>query len=439
MRYLPIRKQLNDREDKPESFEELLRKLFSGEAIDPRALSASGLPLDPKMLQELLSQMTTSLAADGNNSGVNWQLAENTARSIASKNSKNVPQEIGRQIDSAALTAALWLDEATNITQTSMSPRLLSREMWVGESLGLFKDLASPVAERMAVALTENLQQNLPDEFSEFMQQASGIMRSAGSVMFAIQLGQALGKLSEEVLSGGDIGLPIFEKPEPAFVAQNLAEFVTTQEEDAEQLYIYLSIRELAHSRLFKFSKWLRDYIVNLITSYAREITIDNSRIVELSENLDPSDLDNIQKALETGALISPRTESQNIALNRIETTLALIEGWVDCVSNQAATRLPRAQAISEMVRRRRAVGGPAETTFLTLIGLELRPRKLREAANMWSKITEAVGIEKRDSIWAHPDLIPTDQDIANPQGLIDRLNAGGSDDIDSALRDLLG
>lgn len=419
----------------------MLRKFLSGAPMDPEQLAqAAGLPLDPKMLQDLIAQLNAAIVPGSEEGGVNWSLAESQARTLASRGSKPVPEATGKKITDSVSTGSLWLDEATEISELTSAPKLLSRELWVADSIGLFRDLAKPVAERMAEALTENFKENLPEEFSGFMVQASGIMKSAGSVMFAMQLGQALGKLSEEVLSGGDIGLPIFAEPRAAFIAQNLAEFATSLEEDADQVYLYLAIRELAHARLFKHSKWLRDYIVNLITSYARDITIDNSKIIELSENFDPADIGNIQQALEQGSFIAPRTDSQTQTLEKIETALALIEGWVDEVTLRASSRLPRAQAIAESVRRRRAAGGPAEKTFLTLIGLELRPRKLREASSMWNRVTEAVGIQKRDAIWSHPDLLPTASDIENPDRLIARISDSGPDDaMDAALRDLLG
>lgn len=431
---------MNENQQQPEDFEAMLRKFLAGAPLDPEQLAAAaGLPIDPKALQDMLAQISAAIVPGNQAEGVNWNLVQTQARKNAAKNSTVVPESVGRSINTATATGNLWLDEATDLGLLSIEPKLLSRELWVADSIGLFKDLATPVAERMAVALTENFRENLPEEFSGLLSQASGIMKSAGSVMFAMQLGEALGKLSEEVLSGGDIGLPIFQEARPAFVAQNLAKFVNSMEEEADQVYIYLAVRELAHSRLFKHSKWLRGYIVNLITSYASEITIDNSKIVELSEGFDPSEIGNIQKALESGALIAPRTESQTIALERIETVLALIEGWVDCVTQAATKRLPRSLAISETMRRKRASIGPAERTFLTLIGLELRPRKIREASSMWQQLTDAAGLEKRDAIWSHPDLLPTDQDIADPVKLIERtLKQTPEDDIDAALRDLL-
>ena len=427
-------------EQKPEDFEALLRRFLAGEPLDPEQIAkAAGLPVDPAALQQLLSKLTSAIVPGETTEGLNWSLVETQAKQIASANSRKVPETVGKSIDAAMATGSLWLDEVTDVASITSEPKLLSRELWVADSLGLFKDLATPVANRMSEALTENFKENLPEEFSGFMSQASGLMKSAGSVMFAMQMGQALGRMSEEVLSAGDIGLPIFKEPRPAFVAQNLAELVDSLEEDSDQVYFYFVIRELAHARLFKQSKWLREYTVNLITAYAREISIDNTRIVEMSENFDPSDIGNIQKAFESGSLIAPRTPSQTIALERIETVLALIEGWVDCVTQAATTRLPRSAAIAEVVRRKRSSGGPAEKTFLTLIGLELRPRKLREASAMWNQITEAAGIQKRDAIWSHPDLLPTDADIQDPTALIAKLsNSAPEDDMDQALRDLL-
>ena len=427
-------------EQKPEDFEALLRRFLAGQPLDPEQIAkAAGLPVDPAALQQLLSKLTSAIVPGETTEGLNWSLVETQAKQIASANSRKVPESVGKSIDAAMATGSLWLDEVTEVASITAEPKLLSRELWVADSLGLFKDLATPVANRMSEALTENFKENLPEEFSGFMSQASGLMKSAGSVMFAMQMGQALGRLSEEVLSAGDIGLPIFKEPRPAFVAQNLAELVDSLEEDSDQVYFYFVIRELAHARLFKQSKWLRDYTVNLITAYAREISIDNSRIIEMSENFDPADIGNIQKAFESGSLIAPRTPSQTIALERIETVLALIEGWVDCVTQAATTRLPRSSAIAEVVRRKRSAGGPAEKTFLTLIGLELRPRKLREASAMWNEITNKVGIQKRDAIWSHPDLLPTDADIQDPTALIAKLsNSAPEDDMDQALRDLL-
>jgi len=96
--------------------------------------------------------------------------------------------------------------------------------------------------------------------------------------------------------------------------------------------------------------------------------------------------------------------------------------------------RLPGAAALGETLRRRRATGGPAEQTFATLVGLELRPRKLREAAALWERLTQAAGVDARDALWQHPDLLPDSEDLDDPAGFIDRVIGGDTSGIDEAI-----
>jgi putative hydrolase len=201
-----------------------------------------------------------------------------------------------------------------------------------------------------------------------------------------------------------------------------------------------VAARAPPHARLFRHAKWLRLQLLSSITEFAKGIRIDTSRLEELASDFDPNNPEELREAMTSGALIADKSDDQTAALGRLETTLALIEGWVDVVTAQATVRLPSSAAIAETVRRRRASGGPAESAFATLVGLELRPRRLREAAAMWQAITDAVGSDARDALWSHPDLVPTGEDIDDPTTLIARITAGEPvpDDVDQALEDLL-
>ncbi|NUR58402.1 MAG: hydrolase, partial [Catenulispora sp.] len=63
--------------------------------------------------------------------------------------------------------------------------------------------------------------------------------------------------------------------------------------------------------------------------------------------------------------------------------------------------------------------GGPAEQTFSALDGLQLRPRRLRDASRLWASLADARGLEGRDAIWSHPDLLPTSADLDDPDGFV--------------------
>ena len=425
-----------------EALAAFLRELLSQQnGLDPEQLAAAaGLANDPKALAEMMRQLQHSLAQSSKDivGGVNWKLAIEQSRKFAAEGAFAVSDADRNAILNATSIAELWLDEATSLPQLTSTPKLVTRELWVGDSIALFQELSQPVASRMADALSENLETNMPEELSGMLAGAGGMLRSAGGTIFAMQLGQTLGKLSREVLSGGDLGLPFFTEQRAVFVPQNVNEFAKDLEIPKDQLLIFLAIRELSHARLFKQSKWLRDSVVSQIINYASGISIDSERMSELAEGFDFSDQEKLREALGNGDLLSDRTEEQKQALANIETTLALIEGWVEAVTDFASKRLPQASALGEVQRRRRATSSPAQSTFSTLLGLELRPKRIREAAAMWIAVTEAVGAQKRDSVWDHPDLLPTSSDIDNPSALIARLRETQGDAMDEELRKLL-
>lgn len=432
----------DDNEHRPEDeFRDMLRDFLAGNGeIDPSRLAgAAGLPDDPALVAQLISQLQNALNSSGD--GVNWGLALEQAKGLASRSSvPSLPAERS-QLEQALHIASLWLDEVTDITSLASEPRLMSRSEWVTATMPVWTQLAEPVATSIANSLTEVLRQNAPEEMSDMIQGASQIMRNVGGTLFAMQLGQVVGQLSSEVVSGGDIGIPLLDDAESALLPQNVLAFGTGLDIPVDQVQLYLSVRELAHARLFRHAKWLRLQLLTSITEFAHGIHINTTPLEEVAVDFDPSNPEELRELLQSGKLIPPKSEEQLAALERLETMLALIEGWVDVVTAAATTRIPSSAAIAETVRRRRASGGPAESAFATLVGLELRPRRLREAAAMWQAITDAVGPEKRDELWSHPDLVPTGEAIDDPAPLIARIAAGAPepDEFDRALEDLLG
>ena len=424
----------------PEDFAAFLRDFIANQGgIDAEQLAkAAGLPNDPELIKKLISQFEQAVKnSEGQTSGgVNWTLAQNQARSLASQASKPINETQRKLSQDALAIGSLWLDDVTDFVASGPEPKLLTRELWVADALPLFQEMSKPVAERMSSALTETMQSVIPEELTAINQQAGQFMRSAGGAMFAMQLGQALGKLAAESLSGGDTGIPIL-RDRGSLVPQNVDEFLAGFDIGADQGYIFLTIRELAYSRLFRNAKWLRDAVVSQITQFASEISIDTDHLKEVAESLDLNDPDQLRGAIESGAMISRRTEDQERAVGAIENMLALIDGWVECVTEDATTRLPNGSAIAEAVMRRRAEGGPAEITFGTLVGLQLRPRKLREARALWKLLTRELGVKARDEIWLHPDQLPTAEEILDPQLLLRRLR-NSDDDFDQALKDFL-
>lgn len=433
-----------DADDQGENPEEELRRMLrdlleGGGGFDPEKLAGvGGLPKDPAAVRALMANMQAALQKSTD--GVDWSVALEHAKSVARAEAREVSSDEVSRYAQAFRLADLWLGEATGLGEVAELPTTLTRLQWIDATMPLWSQLAEPVATSIADALMRVLEQQTPPELQQVVAQSGVMMRNVGGAMFSVQLGQAIGQLAAEVLAGGDIGVPVFQRPRAALLPQNVAAFADGLDADANEVELYLAVRELAHARLFSHAKWLQTHLVSSVAAFARGITIDVDRIEGVMRDIDPSNPEAIRDALQSGAFIPPRSPEQQAALGRLETMLALIEGWVDVVTQEATSRLPKAESLAEMVRRRRATGGPAERAFSTLVGLELRPRRLREAAAMWRAVADAHGAEARDALWDHFDALPSSDDIDEPTLLVTRLGLGDSpsDDFDRELASLL-
>ena len=415
-------------------------------AADPFGLGAifggmagGGSPEDLLGKMPLFAELQKLMSWSGG--PVNWDLARQGA--ISSLSAGHQPTSAGERSAAAeALRLAdLWLDQVTELPSGIDRTVAWSRVEWVEKTLPAWSELIDPLAEKVVAAMTSAL----PQEAAAMVGPIAGIMGRMGGLMFGAQVGQALGRLADEVVTSTDVGLPLAPAGTGVLVPQNVADFAAGLDRPADEVRLFLALREAASQRLFAHVPWLRQQLQDAVHAYARGITIDREAIERGiteamsgtgGEGLDPSDPESIQRLLGSGVLEPEETPEQQMALRRLETLLALVEGWVDTVVAAAATdRLPGHSALAETMRRRRASGGPAEQTFATLVGLELRPRRLRDAATVWGAMGQRYGSADRDRLWSHPDLLPTSDDLDEPMdfvarhGLDDELAALSADD----------
>ena len=429
-----------ERPDEPDPLE----AIFGG-PVPPemrQALESMGLgDLDADQVAQMRSQMEMMMGggAGADDGPVNSQLAYDVARQVvAQEGDSSITESTRRDVDQVVQVATLWLDQVTDLPRPDGAARALSRAEWVEQTLPLWTRLTAPVAQGLQAAMTSAMEQQLSQLGEEgappipglppgmnpaaMMGQMAPMVRRMAASMFGGQVGQAVGTLAGDVLSGTEVGLPITGDESVAMLPANVAAFADGLEVDGGEVHLYLAVREAARVRLFAAVPWLGPQLLTAVEDYARDIQINTEGIEEAVRQVDPQDAEALQSAL-GDSLFSPEpSPAQQAALTRLETLLALVEGWVDVVAAQAvAQHLPHAEALAEAVRRRRATGGPAEKTFASLVGLELRPRRLRDAANLWAALEAEHGREAREEAWGHPDVAPTGADLDDPLGYVQR------------------
>ncbi|TDQ54709.1 zinc-dependent metalloprotease [Actinorugispora endophytica] len=394
---------------------------------------------DPQQMAQMLRQFADMMSAQpapgsgpqSGGSGINWDAAKNIARHTVSQHGDpSIGPADHAHVQEALRLADLWLNEATALPSGLHTMEAWSRSEWVEKTMPTWSRLCNPLTER----IVESMGQNLPGEMAAVAGPLLGVIRQMGGMLVGQQAGQAIGELAREVLGSTDVGLPLAGDGRAALLPEGVRNFGGGLGVPLEEVRLYLAAREAAHHRLFSHVPWLRSHVFSLVEEYALGMSFDMSGLEDKLGRIDVGNPEALQEALTgvegEGLFQTEDTPQQKASLARLETALALIEGWVSTVVDAAVSeRLPQAAALSEALRRRRASGGPAEHTFATLVGLELRPRRLRDAAALWEALVAARGIDGRDAVWEHPDLMPSGSDLDSPDDFVN--GPGVPDDLD--------
>lgn len=412
-----------------ENLRRFLEEVFGGqlppealEGMDLSALAAqANLPTDPNQLRAAAAQMQHMFDTDGEGP-VNWTLGEDLARKTAAgaANLPGAPEPTGspgdptpgeadvRALREAAHVAGLWLDPVIGFDMPSRPLEVWSRGTWVHRTLPRWRSAVEPVAKYMAGAIGDALAAQLEESPMPIPGDPRQMMERMGGTMFGVQFGHAIGTLAREVCGATDLSLPLGPDGTPALVASNVEDLLREHELDVPAGRLFLAARELAHTALFTAVPWLGRQLFSAIEDYARGITLDLDALDEMVRGLDLSDPEAMSRVSGEQMFVFSRRESQERALEELATTLALVEAWVDhVVSTALEGKLPQLEAMREVLRRRRASGSPAEQMLAEVVGIELRPRRVREARSWWESVTATEGIAGRERIWDHPDLLP--------------------------------
>lgn len=372
---------------------------------------------------QMLSGMGSSMNSPENSGPVNYDMAKRIALQQISQ-SKAVSTDDTKAVEESVRLAELWLDDATYLPTASGTAKAWDCKQWLEETMPAWQRMVTPVAEHMNDAQLDSM----PEEAREMMGPMTKMMNQMSGMNFGMQLGHALGDLASQALTGSDFGLPIAPANTVALLPQTIQKVARELNVPGQEVLVYIAAREAARQRLFKHVPWLVERIVSSVEEYAIGLVIDTSHLEEVTRelNLESGDPQAIQDAMSKlqGMDLSPRITSKNTAAaSRLETLLALVEGWAEHVVTEAlGERIPSTSKLTQAWAHRRSTGGSAENAFSKVVGIELNAPKVSEAAELWRRATVAVGAEKRDKAWDHPDFLPTAEHLDNPAAFIDSL-----------------
>ena len=407
---------------------EALLKQFSEMGIDSDALAGA---------KSFLENMGSAKTGSDQNLITVAALRDIAKEIISAKGDLPVGTADQERLGQSLAIANTWLDpeilfpSATATTQSAWAKR-----EWLDESLTGWQQLIEPLAVGMADALANIISSSsssLPIEFTGEINQSpeqqdamkamlARLLRGFMGTLIATHLGRGIGLLANSVTGANDVAIPLLKADSGShLIPQNVNEWAQGLGIDLEQVTIYLALREAAAARLFANTTWLNTYLRDAIISYGKGITIDVDSITRQAEEamssgeIDINNPESLNLALNAGLFTPQQTPAQELALTKLEMALALIEGWIDhVISEVASDRIPAFNALIENSRRRRATNSPMQQLFANLLGLEVSPRKMREASAFWGEVKKIRGADGRDRCWEDPAFLPMPDDLAD-------------------------
>jgi len=212
-------------------------------------------------------------------------------------------------------------------------------------------------------------------------QMVAKLLRGFMGTLIANQLGQGIGLLANSITSANDVAIPLL-RPDCGshLIPQNIQEWSDGLGIEKSEVNLYLALREVAASRLFAKNTWLHTYLRDAITTYGKGITIDVESITRQAE-----------EAMSSGEIDINNPQSINIALN-------------------SGLFTPQQS------------NSPMQQLFASLLGIEISPRKMREASAFWGEVKTLRGADGRDKCWEDPAFLPMPKDLADAKAFLDSV-----------------
>lgn len=373
-------------------------------------------------------------------STVNWTLAHKVA--LQELKGEAAGQDRGQAVDQAVGLVNLWLDDTTTLARSAEDVKVWDAQEWMDHTMPQWRAALEPVQNAIMTVQESDIPQ-FGDQVPEFVgQQVVRTMKALAAHAAGNQMGQFLAQIARQTAIGSQWSFPLTgplgAAPVPAVLPGNVASLASTMKHEVREVLIYCVARELAFHRLLSHAPWIGERLVLALETYASGLTLDESQVDEVRQ-----EMESMQEKLMEGNLdfasmgdqidFTPRfLSSHDAAAAQYDTLISLIEGWIDVVVGEALfERIPVTAQIHKAWIGRRELGNPLAKN-VDMTQLRMDPQHAHEAAELFRRLTVAVGLGGRDKVWDHPDLLPTASDVKNPAAFIDSvLGEGNLSDFD--------
>jgi coenzyme F420 biosynthesis associated uncharacterized protein len=258
------------------------------------------------------------------------------------------------------------------------------------------------------------------DKMTEKKGAPSGVSRAVGSRVTGAEIGTVLGFLGGKVLGQFD---PFHGSAgRLLLVAPNIVHVEREIEADPHDFRLWVCLHEETHRVQFTAVPWMRDHLTRKIAELAE--TVEPNRVFDdglrrLSEAI-RGGADRAEK----GSLLEViSTPEQRAIMDDLTGVMSLLEGHADVVMDGVGpTVIPSVKEIRKKFTRRRQGAGVLDKLLRRALGLDAKMAQYRDGAKFVRGVVDKVGMNLFNSVWEHPDHLPTKAEIADPDAWVARV-----------------
>jgi coenzyme F420 biosynthesis associated uncharacterized protein len=346
---------------------------------------------------------------------VNWDLAEKVAVRVAGREpfaESYHYASLKPDFDELTAEAEELVAEATGLRPaTPARARVTDRAGWVHANVKSFQRLLRPVTDKLGPVMT-----NTP-------------FAPVGRAVAGAELGAMLGWMSTRVLGQYDLLLIEDESPEDQDVVYYVGPNVLSLEKrfsfPPREFRLWLALHEVTHRAQFTGVPWMTGYFRSLVESTISAIDPSPGRLLDaLRRTFD--EVRAGRNPLDEGGIVALlATPEQAASLQKVQGLMSLLEGHGDVTMDRAgASRIPSAPRFGAVLRQRRQQGSPVAKFIQKLIGLEAKMNQYEQGEKFIAAVEQAGGSALFDRVWEGPELLPTGEEIREPQKWIARVRA---------------
>jgi len=345
---------------------------------------------------------------------IDWEFALNTASRLSKPGPQISVAEVAEamaELREGALLSEGPVREFTNLHARSATAPILvvDRPRWIEANIDSFRVLMDPVLVKLAES-----------------KGPGPIGRAVGSKVSGAELGALMSFMSSKVLGQFD---PFWSGPNGEagrllLVAPNIVQVERQLDVDPHDFRLWVCLHEETHRVQFTAVDWMRDHLKSLMEEFIDATDFDASALSKfLSAGL--SEFIKIVRGTSDASIGDLfQNDKQREIVDKMTGIMSLLEGHADVVMDGVGPDvIPTVEHIRAKFTQRRQGASSFDRLLRRLLGLEAKMRQYRDGAAFVRSITDQVGRDDFNAVWAKPGNLPTKSEILEPSAWVTRVH----------------